>query len=120
MTVLFLPLFKFYKRISFIIETEMTENNKDRYQKIYQEALKAYPQENKSAVQKKACDLWNIIEEREKQGKLSTIFKDTPENLPNECLQSKLKIGGFCVSLKTKPAKPPKTEPPLMFCCYRN
>ena len=28
---------------------------------------------------------------------------------------SKSKIGGFWAALKTRPAKPPKTEPPPMF-----
>ena len=55
-------------RISFIIEMEMTENNKNRYQQIYQEALKAYPQDKKSAVQREGCALWNIVKEKEKTG----------------------------------------------------
>ena len=93
----------------------MTENNKDRYEQIHKETLKAYPQDKKSTVQRKACDLWNIIKEKEKQDKSSTIFKDTLTNLRKECLQSKSKIGGFWASLKTRPAKPPKTESPPMF-----
>ena len=44
-------------RISFIIETEMTENNKDRYQQIDQEAFKVYPQDKKSTVQREAYNL---------------------------------------------------------------
>ena len=47
---------------------EMTENNKNRYQQIYQEALKAYPQDKKSAVQREGCALWNIVKEKEKTG----------------------------------------------------
>ena len=93
----------------------MTENNKDRYQQIYQQALKAYPPDKKSTVQRKACDLWNIVKEKEKQDKSSTIFKDTLANLRKECLQSKSKIRGFWASLKTRPANSPKAEPPPMF-----
>ena len=93
----------------------MTENNKDRYQEIYQEALKAYLQDNKSTVQRKACNLWNIVKEKEKQDKPSTNFKDTLANLRKECLQSSSKIRGFWASLKTSSAKPPKTELPPMF-----
>ena len=48
-------------RISFIIEIEMTENNKDRYQQLYKKALK-------STVQREPCDLWNIVKEKEKKG----------------------------------------------------
>ena len=55
----------------------MMENSKDRYQQIYQEALKAYPQDKKSIVQREACDLWNIVKGKEKQDKSSTISKDT-------------------------------------------
>ena len=61
--------------------TEMTENNKDRYQQIYKEVLKAYCQDKKSTVQRKACDLWNIVGDKEKHDKLSTISKDTLANL---------------------------------------
>ena len=107
-------------RISFVIETEMMENNKDRYQQIYQEALKAYPQDKKSIVQRKACSLWNIAKEKEKQDKSSTSFKDTLANLQKECLQSKSKITGFWASLKTRPKKPPKTEPPPMFVASKS
>ena len=32
---------------------------------MYQEALKAYPQDKKSTVQRKAYDLWNIVKEKE-------------------------------------------------------
>ena len=46
----------------------MTENNKDKYQQIYQEALKADPRDKKSTVQREACDLWNIVKEKEKTG----------------------------------------------------
>ena len=60
--------------------TEMTENNKDRYQQIYK-VLKAYRQDKKSTVQRKACDLWNIVGDKEKHDKLSTISKDTLANL---------------------------------------
>ena len=94
---------------------EMTKNNNDRYQQIYQEAFKVYPQGKKSTVQRKTCDLWNSVKEKEKRDKSSIIFKDTLANLRKECLESKLKIGGFGESLKTMPAKPPKTEPPQMF-----
>ena len=97
-------------RISFIIETEMTENNKDRYQQIDQEAFKVYPQDKKSTIQREAYNLWNIAKEKEKQDKSSSIFKYTLENLGKECLQTKSKIGGFGVSLEKRPAKPPKTE----------
>ena len=57
----------------------------------------------------------NIVKEKEKQDKSSTSFKDTLANLRKECLQSKSKIGGFLASLITRPAKPPKIEPPPMF-----
>ena len=63
----------------------MTENNKYRYQQICQEDSKAYPQDKKSAVQRKASDLWNIVKEKENQDKSTTIFKDTLANLRNEC-----------------------------------
>ena len=98
----------------------MMENNKVRYQQIYQEALKACPQDKKSIVQRKACCLWNIAKEKEKQDKSSTSFKDTLANLQKECLQSKLKITGFWASLKTRPTKPPKTEPPPMFAATKS
>ena len=62
----------------------MTENNQDRYRQIYQEVLKVYPQDKKSTVQRKACDFWIIVKEKEKQDESSTIFKDTPANLRKE------------------------------------
>ena len=88
----------------------MTENNKDRYQQIDQEAFKVYPQDKKSTIQREAYNLWNIAKEKEKQDKSSSIFKYTLENLGKECLQTKSKIGGFGVSVKKRPVKPPKTE----------
>ena len=54
-------------RISFIIEMEMTKSNKDSYQQIYQEVLKAYPLDKKSTIQRKVCDLWNNFKEKVKQ-----------------------------------------------------
>ena len=90
------------------------ENNNDRYQQIYQEAW-SVPPEEKSTVQRKTWYLWNIDKEKEKQRKSSIIFKDTLTNLRKERLQSKLKTGGFWASLKTMPAKLPKTEPAPMF-----
>ena len=93
----------------------MKENNQDRYRQIYQEVLKAYPQDKKSTVQRKVCDFWTTVKEKEKQNESSTIFNDTLANLRKEGLQSKAKTGGFWASLKTRPAKPPKTEPPPMF-----
>ena len=88
----------------------MTENNKDRYQQIDQEAFKVYPQDKKSTIQREAYNLWNIAKEKEKQDKSSSIFEYTLENLGKECLQTKSKIGGFGVSVKKRPVKPPKTE----------
>ena len=52
-----LSLFLVDGKIQVIGETKMTENNNDRYQQIYQEALKACPQDKKSTVQRKACNL---------------------------------------------------------------
>ena len=57
--------------------TEMTENNQGSYQQIYKEVLKAYRQDKKSIVQRKVCDLWNIVGDKEKHDKLSAISKDT-------------------------------------------
>ena len=61
--------------------TEITKNNKDRYQQIYKEVLKAYRQDKKLTVQRKTCDLSNIVGDKEKHDKLSTISKDTLANL---------------------------------------
>ena len=61
--------------------TEMTKNNKDRYQQIYKEVLKAYRRDKKLTVQRKTCDLSNIVGDKEKHDKLSTISKDTLANL---------------------------------------
>ena len=61
--------------------TEMTKNNKDRYQQIYKEVLKAYRQDKKLTVQRKTCDLSNIVGDKEKHDELSTISKDTLANL---------------------------------------
>ena len=92
----------------------MAENNNDRYQQIYQEALKAYPQDMKSTVQRKACNLWSIVKEKEKKGKSSTIFKDTLPYLRKECLQSKANAARFWTSLKTRPANLTNTDPPTI------
>ena len=57
--------------------------------------LKAYLQDKMQTVQRKACNLWNIFQEKEKQDKSNTIGKDTLANLRKECLQSKSKVGEF-------------------------
>ena len=95
----------------------MTENNKDRYQEIYQEALKAYPQDNKSTVQRKACNLWNIVKEKEKQDKPSTNFKDTLANLRKECLQSSSKETPAQNKLQTELEE--TNDEPACYACIR-
>ena len=90
----------------------MTENNNDRYQQVYQEALKAYHQDMKSTVQRKACNLWSNVKEKGKKDKSSTIFKDTFSYLRKECLQSKANPARLWTSLKTRPTNLTNNEPP--------
>ena len=74
----------------------------DRYQQIYALAIKAYPQDSKSTVQKKACNLWKLVKEGEKKDKSATIFEKTMAKLRQQTLESKSKATGFWASLKTK------------------
>ena len=70
----------------------------------------------KSTVQRKACNLWSIVKEKEKKDKSSTIFKDTLSYLRKQCLQSKSNAARFWTSLKTTPANLTNTEPPPISC----
>ena len=72
-------------------------------------------QNEKSVVQRKTWDLWNISIEKKKKDRLSTIFKKCSGKSTKRMFTVKFKDWRILGISKTRPAKPPKTKPPAIF-----
>ena len=83
----------------------MADDNNRRFQEIFNAAKKAYPQDSKATVQKKAVKLWHEVKDEEAKDKSSSIYNDTIAKLNNESMRSKSKLQGFWSSQKLKPPR---------------
>ena len=89
----------------------MADDNNKRFQKIYNAAIKVYPQDSKANVQKRAVKLWDEVKIEERKDKTSSIFNETMAKLGKQAMHSKSKLQGFW----SKEPKPPRKESVQLF-----